>query len=36
VVIPSAKNVPTRVTAFRDFVVEAYAAWTARERGAGW
>jgi DNA-binding transcriptional LysR family regulator len=27
VVYPSAKNVPSRVTAFRDFVVEAFAAW---------
>jgi len=28
IVYPSAKNVPARVTAFRDFVVEAFAAWT--------
>ncbi len=29
IVYPSAKNVPPRVTAFRDFVVEAFSAWTA-------
>jgi DNA-binding transcriptional LysR family regulator len=29
VVYPSRKNVPARVTAFRDFVVEAFAAWQA-------
>lgn len=28
VVYPSAKNLPSRVTAFRDFVVEAFRAWT--------
>jgi LysR family transcriptional activator of dmlA len=27
IVYPSAKNVPARVTAFRDFVVEAFASW---------
>jgi DNA-binding transcriptional LysR family regulator len=27
VVYPSSKNVPARVTAFRDFVVEAFATW---------
>ncbi len=27
VVVPSAKNVPARVTAFRDFVVAAFAPW---------
>jgi DNA-binding transcriptional LysR family regulator len=30
VVYPSAKQVPARVTAFRDFVAEAFAAWSAR------
>lgn len=29
IVVPSARNVPARVTAFRDFVVEAYEAWAA-------
>jgi DNA-binding transcriptional LysR family regulator len=29
VVYPSAKNVPARVSVFRDFIVEAFAAWTA-------
>ncbi|APR76818.1 Transcriptional regulator, LysR family protein [Minicystis rosea] len=29
VVYPSAKNVPARVTAFRDFVVTAFASWAA-------
>jgi DNA-binding transcriptional LysR family regulator len=29
VVYPSRKNVPARVTAFRDFVVEAFASWQA-------
>jgi DNA-binding transcriptional LysR family regulator len=29
-VYPSAKQVPSRVTAFRDFVVEAWRAWSAR------
>jgi DNA-binding transcriptional LysR family regulator len=28
VVYPSRKNVPARVTAFRDFLVEAFASWT--------
>jgi DNA-binding transcriptional LysR family regulator len=28
VVYPSARNVPLRVTAFRDFVVDAFASWT--------
>lgn len=32
VMYPSAKQVPARVTAFRDFVSEAFAAWGARER----
>jgi DNA-binding transcriptional LysR family regulator len=30
VVYPSAKQVPARVTAFRDFVAEAFSAWSAR------
>jgi DNA-binding transcriptional LysR family regulator len=30
VVYPSAKQVPARVTAFRDFVTEAFAAWSTR------
>jgi DNA-binding transcriptional LysR family regulator len=30
IVYPSAKNVPARVTAFRDFVIEAFRAWSAR------
>lgn len=30
VVYPSAKQVPARVTAFRDFVSEAFSAWSAR------
>lgn len=30
VVYPSSKNVPARVTAFRDFVVDAFASWKAR------
>jgi DNA-binding transcriptional LysR family regulator len=30
VVYPSMKNVPARVTAFRDFVVQAFAAWKGR------
>jgi DNA-binding transcriptional LysR family regulator len=29
---PSIKNVPARVTAFRDFVIDAYASWVARHR----
>jgi DNA-binding transcriptional LysR family regulator len=29
-VYPSRKNVPARVTAFRDFVVDAFASWQAR------
>jgi DNA-binding transcriptional LysR family regulator len=29
---PSTKNVPARVTAFRDFVVDAHASWVARHR----
>jgi DNA-binding transcriptional LysR family regulator len=29
VVYPSTKNVPSRVTAFRDFVIERFAAWVA-------
>ncbi len=36
VVYPSRKNVPARVTAFRDFVVEAFASWAAgRDGGRG-
>ena len=31
VVYPSAKQVPARVTAFRDFVSEAFNAWSARQ-----
>jgi DNA-binding transcriptional LysR family regulator len=31
VVYPTAQNVPSRVIAFRDFVVEAFDAWVARE-----
>ena len=34
VVYPSSRNVPARVTAFRDFVVEAFAPWAAPKRGA--
>jgi DNA-binding transcriptional LysR family regulator len=34
VVYPSTKQVPARVTAFRDFVTEAFAAWSAREQNA--
>lgn len=30
ILYPSTRNVPTRVTAFRDFVVESFNAWTAR------
>jgi DNA-binding transcriptional LysR family regulator len=30
IVYPSAKNIPSRVTAFRDFIVEAFRAWSAR------
>jgi len=30
IVYPSAKNLPTRVTAFRDFVIDAFRTWTAR------
>lgn len=31
---PSSRNLPTRVTAFRDFVIEAFDAWSARrDRG---
>ena len=29
-VYPSAKNIPARVIAFRDFIVDAFRAWTAR------
>ena len=32
IVYPSAKNIPSRVTAFRDFIVEAFRAWTASYR----
>jgi len=32
-VYPSTKNVPSRVTAFRDFVLAAFAPWVARSRG---
>jgi len=31
---PSTRNVPTRVTAFRDFVIAAFDGWTARRDGA--
>jgi DNA-binding transcriptional LysR family regulator len=34
VVYPSRKNVPLRVTAFRDFVVEAFASWASARDGA--
>lgn len=34
ILYPSTRNVPTRVTAFRDFVVEAFDAWTARRNEA--
>lgn len=34
VVYPSSKNVPARVTAFRDFVVEAFGSWTSGRDGA--
>jgi|HubBroStandDraft_4_1064222.scaffolds.fasta_scaffold03279_11 DNA-binding transcriptional LysR family regulator len=34
VVYPSARNVPLRVTAFRDFVVAAFEAWRSRRDGA--
>jgi hypothetical protein len=27
---PSARNLPARVTAFRDHVIEAFAAWSGR------
>jgi DNA-binding transcriptional LysR family regulator len=34
IVYPSAQNVPARVTAFRDFVIEAFRPWSApREKG---
>jgi len=33
VVYPSTKQVPARVTAFRDFLVEAFATWSTAERG---
>lgn len=33
VVYPSAKQVPARVAAFRDFVSDAFAAWTLRQQG---
>jgi DNA-binding transcriptional LysR family regulator len=33
VVYPSAQSVPARVTAFRDFVIEAFDAWAAARRG---
>jgi DNA-binding transcriptional LysR family regulator len=32
-VYPSARNVPTRVTAFRDFVIEAFDTWVAKTAG---
>ncbi len=32
IVYPSVKQVPARVTAFRDFVSEAFAAWSVKER----
>jgi DNA-binding transcriptional LysR family regulator len=34
VVYPSTKQVPARVTAFRDFVTEAFAAWSTRQQNA--
>jgi DNA-binding transcriptional LysR family regulator len=33
-VYPSARNVPTRVTAFRDFVIEAFDSWVAKSAKA--
>jgi DNA-binding transcriptional LysR family regulator len=33
ILYPSTRNVPTRVTAFRDFVIEAFDAWSARRGG---
>ncbi len=33
VVYPSAQNVPARVTAFRDSVIEAFDAWAAARAG---
>ncbi len=33
VVYPSRKQVPARVTAFRDFVTEAFATWSAQQSG---
>lgn len=30
IVYPSTRNVPARVSAFRDFVIEAFDAWSAR------
>jgi len=33
-VYPSARNLAARVTAFRDFVVDAFRTWTARSAGA--
>lgn len=33
VVYPSKKNVPARVTAFRDFIVEAFASWASGRSG---
>ena len=32
VVYPSTKQVPLRVNAFRDFVTEAFAAWSTRQQ----
>jgi len=34
IVYPTAQNVPARVTAFRDFVIEAFDAWAAQNEGA--
>jgi DNA-binding transcriptional LysR family regulator len=34
VVYPTTKQVPARVTAFRDFVSEAFAAWSTRQQSA--
>jgi DNA-binding transcriptional LysR family regulator len=34
IVYPSAKNIPARVSAFRDFLVDAFRAWTARSQPA--
>jgi DNA-binding transcriptional LysR family regulator len=33
ILYPSARNLPTRVTAFRDFVIDAFRTWTAKSAG---